>query len=201
MFGFCGASGVGKSTLARKTAEAMHLHFHESSVTRLMKEGGFNDVADMPPVQRILAQEFVLTRYLQEIEKAPRPCITDRTPIDMLAYTLGEVTMHNTDPIVAKKIDAYVDRCLVEAMRHFHTIIILRPLPFYQADVKRPPPNAAYRWNIQFLCEGALKMISDTVQECTIFTHDLAERVECAKELIADGLKEIEDFKQTVTMQ
>ncbi|CAN0470801.1 unnamed protein product, partial [Phaeothamnion confervicola] len=155
MIGFAGAHRSGKTTLARAAAQRLGRHFHDASVTRIMKEAGVDGVADLPIPQRIAAQEFLLKRFVAELAKAPRPAITDRTPLDMIAYTLGEVTMHNTDAATGRRIYAHVQHCLDETARHFETIFVVRPLPQFDADPSKPPDNQAYQWETQFLIEGA----------------------------------------------
>jgi hypothetical protein len=175
-FGLAGAHRTGKTTLAKQVAEDLGYSYHNGSVSAIMREFGIDAVGDIPLQQRIEAQEFLLGKYLQNLHWAPRPMITDRTPLDMIGYMLGEVTMHNTDPVLAKRIDAYVVKCLEAALTQFDTIVICRPLTKYVVDAKSPPLNPAFQSAIQFLIEGACRQVDDTIFIQTLMTTDFQTR-------------------------
>lgn len=187
-FGLAGAHRTGKTTLAKQVAEDLGWSYHNGSVSAIMKEFGINAVGDIPLEQRIEAQEFLLDKYIQNLHWAPRPLITDRTPLDMIGYMLGEVTMHNTDPVLAARVDAYVVKCLEMSMAHFDTIVVLRPLAFYTIDPTSPPPNPAYQSAIQFLIEGAVCQVTDSVYVETLGTTDFQSRRITTAEIFNDRL-------------
>lgn len=179
-FAIVGAQRSGKSTLAKKIAELRNWHYHDASVTEIMKEYGVNGVGNLSIEDRIGAQEFLLTRFIEKLRAAPRPLITDRTPIDMIGYALGEVTMHNTDEATGLRIHNYVERCLEETRKNFDTIVLVRPLPTYTPDPKSPPPNRGYQTQIQMIIEGALMHVSDDLIVVPVFSTDFQERVDDA---------------------
>src|SRR3954465_9433351 len=96
-FGISGAHRAGKSTLARETAKSLGIHYLDASTTEIMKGTGFYPVGPGSSFEkRLIAQEFLLKEFAKMAMKAPYPFISDRTPLDYIAYTLGELTMHNT---------------------------------------------------------------------------------------------------------
>jgi hypothetical protein len=175
-FGFAGAHRTGKTTLAKQVAEDMGFHFHDASVSKIMRAHGIDVVGDIPLHQRIGAQEFLLDKFIENIAWAKRPMITDRTPLDMIGYMLGEVTMHNTDRELAERIDAYVVKCLQATLKHFDTIILVRPLTLYTVDPKSPLPNLAFQSLIQFIIEGAARQVDHIVYAHTLVTSDFQRR-------------------------
>ncbi|SER28024.1 AAA domain-containing protein [Faunimonas pinastri] len=193
MFGLIGAHRTGKTTLAKKVAEDLGIHFHETSTTKVMKELGYDAVADLPMAERITAQEKLLDRHIKDLQKLPRPCITDRTPLDMLAYALGELTMHNADSELAKRYAAYADRCLETTRLYYDTLVLLRPLPTYEEDPTKPPANRAYQTLIQLLIEGGVDQVGRDIEgtSCLINTLDLGERTEACKQVLTDRMQEI----------
>jgi hypothetical protein len=133
---------------------------------------------------RLRLQEFILEKFMDRVKAAPRPAISDRTPLDMIGYMLAEVTMHNTPIEFHDQIQRYVDKCLAETVLHFDMILMLRPLPIFEVDPTKPPPNRAYQSAVQFLIEGAGQQ-SDHLCSGVIVTTDLQRRVDatcCALE-------------------
>lgn len=135
----------------------LEIPYVDASTTALMKEGGFNPVAVMDIDTRIKAQNHLLDAYLRLLDRQPPNFITDRTPIDMLAYTLGEVTMHNTTVQQGEQIADYCDRCVAAAESRFALIIVTCPLKDYEVHPDKPPPSKAYQGLIHAIISGALR--------------------------------------------
>jgi len=190
MFGFAGAHRTGKTTLAKAVAERLGIRYYDASVSRIMMEKQIHSVSDLPILQRIEAQEYLLQRHLEDIAKLPRPCITDRTPLDFIGYMLGEITMHNTPPEFHQRIGLYVDTCVAAVRMHYDTVILCRPLPVYEVDPTKPPENVAYQMKVQFLIEGASCCVKPT-QVGTLKTVDFNERLESSVKLVASQLNDI----------
>jgi len=190
-FGYAGAHRTGKTTLAKRVAEDLGMHFHDASVSKIMREAGIDAVGDVPMEQRIEAQEFLLRRFLQDLNKAPRPLISDRTPLDMIGYCLGEVTMHNTTPELGKRIDAYVKSCLEATKNYFDTIVILGPLPHYDVAPDKPPPNAAYQRLVQFLVEGAACQVNPAIYCEWLYNSDFEERRDISNQIFCERITHI----------
>lgn len=164
MFGFAGAHRSGKTTLARAVAEKLGILFHETSTTQVCKELGLDPVRPgMSFPDRMNVQTAILSHHLDLLRTLPRPCIVDRTPIDMAAYLLAEVAMHTDlagggDREAFDRFDNLAARTLniaLEAMnRHYGLVIIVAPLPTYVAEEGKPPVNLTYQLHIDALIRG-----------------------------------------------
>jgi hypothetical protein len=150
---------------------------------------GINAVGEVPTEQRIEAQEFLLRRFINDLAKAPRPLICYRTPLDMIGYCLGEVTMHNT-PELGERIHAYVAGCLNATLVHFDIIIVIRPLPVYTADATKPPPSPAYQNLVQLLIERAANQVNEAIYVEWLDVRDLEERRQYSKEILVSHIAE-----------
>jgi hypothetical protein len=179
MYGIAGAHRTGKTTLAKAIAEKLGIHYHDASVSKIMKECGIDGVRDVPLADRITLQEFILDKFIDAIKAAPRPAICDRTPLDMIGYMLGELTMHNTPVELHEQIQFYAERCLVETTLHFDTVLTLRPLPDYAVEAGKPPFNRAYQSMVQFIIEGACSQ-SDYLHAGVISATNFERRLELA---------------------
>ena len=199
-FGFAGAHRTGKTTLAKQVAEDMGYHFHDASVSKIMRAHGINAVGDIPLGERIAAQEFLLDKFLENLKSAPRPMITDRTPLDMIGYMLGEVTMHNTDIELGKRINAYAIKCLEATVNHFDTVIIVRPLKLYVVDPKSPPPNAAFQALVQFIIEGAARQVDDIIFVHTLTGSDFQLRRDHSQLIFHERMEQLGEESKAVAL-
>jgi len=182
-FGLAGSHRSGKTTLAKELSEKFKFHYYDASVSKLMAEAGINAVGLVSLEDRMGAQEYLLEKHYEITQKLPRPFISDRTPLDMIAYTLGEVTMHNVNPQLSERIERYVNRCLTVTANTYDSFIIVRPLEGYEVDPTKPPPIRAYQWQVQMLIEGAAAQL-DLIAGCTITTSEHATRIGLISEYI-----------------
>jgi hypothetical protein len=173
-------------------------HYHDASVTKIMQAAGVDPVGDLTLEERLPAQWKLLTQYLHDISILPRPFITDRSPLDMIAYMLGEVTMHNTSAEFGQEIDEYVNACVVATRNNFDSIIILRPLPTYAAADGKPPPNPAYQWQSQMIMEGAYNLIRASVNGLIVpvDAYDFEYRCGIISKFLLDRVDRINDARQ-----
>jgi len=199
MFGVVGTHRSGKTTLARELSERLGIHFQDSSFGRIAKDLGYDSVAPMSLSERIDMQEKVLDRHIEEIKAAPRPCLTDRTPMDMITYTLGEIGMHHdASPELQQRILAYVQRCIDLTKQNYDTLIVCKPLPGnYKVEEGKPPPNIAYQHHLQFILEGALKQVDRTVTVGILNVADLETRISASAGVICERLEQISAQKRT----
>lgn len=194
MFGLAGASRSGKSTLARAVSEATGIQYQTISTSKLAADLGYNLVAPMSVTERIEAQEKLLQSYLDVLDGLPGMFIVDRTPIDMIAYTICEVGMLNTDPELGRRIKSYVDHALSVTARRFATILVLRPLPFYESEPDKHPENVAYQWHTQFTIEGVIDNLIGSIESATLTQSDMEWRLRTAVSLITQRLTGIAEL-------
>ena len=196
-----GSSGSGKTTLAKALAEKMNVHYHDASTTKLMGEIGFNPVGPSASLdERITAQEHLLRRFVESLRKLPRPFITDRCPIDMAAYMLGEITMLNSTLEQGRRVDKYVNDCMTALFHNFDAVLTVRPLSAYEAASTRPPRNPAYQWKIQYLIDGLIANIDeqDYTSIRAIIVKPLDERIEAASLFFGAQMTELMELRDAV---
>ncbi|AMB48344.1 hypothetical protein [Methylobacterium sp. AMS5] len=199
MFGFAGASRTGKSTLCRLLSEGLSLHYHTFNTAEIMKEKGFNLVDPTLPFSvRIDAQEAYLDHYEEMMRKLPRPAITDRTPLCLAGYLLADIRMHDHAEL-GERVKAYVDRAVHLTDQFFDTVLILRPLPFYEEAEGKAPANLGYQWHHQMVCEG-LAMMIDHANVAHIFRTDLEDRAKDCTEVIVRSMKEWGEEKASLSL-
>lgn len=202
MIGLSGAHRSGKTTLAKRVADTLGLTYCEVSVSKIARDLGVNAVGDLPIAERIAFQRRLLPLFIKEIRKTARPCIVDRTPLDMIGYMLGEITMHNTSAEVGTEVYTYVEECLKATADNFDLVLVLRPLQAFVVDPKSPPMNPAYQWLIQYIIEGAISnMNTDHTTTALIHGSDLDVRLDAVAELLRDRLEYLTNESKTYTHQ
>ena len=93
MLGLSGSHRVGKTTLAKLYAEKHGFAFVQTSVSAIFKELGLDPAQTYDFATRLTVQEEILKRLDKTFaEHAGQAAITDRTPLDFLAYTMGDAS-------------------------------------------------------------------------------------------------------------
>lgn len=141
MFGLVGCHRTGKSTLAQAVAEQHGMRFMPTSVTQYIGELGVTpaDLTTRPFEDRLNAQIHILRRLNEFYQEIPMQdiVITDRTPLDLLMYTVAEVHASAVSPELQKRYDEYVKDCFDSANRWFSTLMIVQPgIPVQNAEGK-----------------------------------------------------------------
>lgn len=140
MIGLIGAHRVGKSTLAGYIAAKYQFKFISVSIAKMQRKHGFDssnqsyDFQTRMEIQEYLLFEFRDLLYLHSTmtqtanmtrDVKPEP-IFDRTPLDLIGYTLIHVTDQLTDEQSAWLLD-YIDQCIKLTNEYFTHIMLVQP--------------------------------------------------------------------------
>lgn len=192
MIGFSSSHRSGKTTTAKRVAAHLRLEYFDGSFGKLAAELGYNSVEDMEVERRIEMQEKCLALHVAKIRELPRPCVTDRTPIDFLAYALADVPMvSGISRDVSNRIFAYAENCMRLTREYYGAIVVLKPLPTYAVEEGKPGPCLAYQSHIQFLIEGAMSQISNQTRVARLNTLDLEYRVQASVDFFAEVIRDM----------
>ena len=185
MIGLAGAHRTGKTTLARAFAEKAKLTFVETSTSAIMREAGFDPRQPMTTRERLTVQRIVLERTVRDhYRKAPGSAICDRTPIDMLAYTLADIRGDSLSAEEEKDLKAYAVDCYMAANHFFAAILLVQPgIPIVDAEGKAAP-SAGYMEHLNSLILGLLLDERLTAKPFFIPRHktNLEARIESAQQ-------------------
>lgn len=165
--GIIGAHRTGKTTLARAFAERFGIEFVQTSTSEVIKSLGFDINESMSLADRLYVQNQVLCDAEEKYKAASEEFITDRTPMDMAAYMLGEITqaraaMLEEDRELDAAIEEYLVNCYKVTNRHFGSVFLLQPGIPYKEDENDKVTAAfskAYIAQTDLLMKG---LISDT---------------------------------------
>lgn len=129
MIGLTGAHRTGKTTLGRAFSEKwVEYPFLQTSVSQTFKDMGLDPSGSHSFDVRMDIQNRVLEAAAAQYRSmAGEPFITDRTPIDFLAYTLAEVGPTTLTPELGLRLSKYIKDCINLTNEIFSTLIIVQP--------------------------------------------------------------------------
>jgi hypothetical protein len=156
MIGLSGPHRSGKSTLAKAFAEESGIKFVATGASATFERLGLDPKKDYPFEVRLAIQREILKDCNALYARAGVRFITDRTPIDFLAYTLADVSRENVRGSVETDLAQYVTECYESANTHFTTIVLVQPGIVVVEAVGKAPGSAGYMEHLNALMLGLL---------------------------------------------
>lgn len=186
--GISGAHRTGKTTLAKKFSEQTGMHFLKTSASATFERLGFSPKLDYPFETRLQIQSEILSDMMLAYANAPKVFVTDRTPIDLMAYTLADVSRETVkDERVDFVLRNYLETCIEATSRYFTGIVILQPgIPVVE-ETGKAPGNYGYLNHINNLVIGITLSKFHQNMNCLVmhdYVVDLDERVETLKAIM-----------------
>ncbi len=187
--GIAGAHRTGKTTLAKKFAEETGMYFLKTSASATFERLGRSPKLDYDFETRLEIQSEILSDMMAAYAKAPKVFIADRTPIDLMAYTIADV---QRETIKNEKVDFilrnYLETCIEVTTKYFNGIVVLQPgIPVVEENGKAPG-NYGYIAHINYLVVGITLSKLHQNMNCLVmhdYVVDLGERIETLKAIMA----------------
>jgi hypothetical protein len=165
--GLCGAHRTGKTTLAIALASHLNIPFVRTTTSQVFAELGLDPAEPMDFKTRLFVQNHVLDAAEQIWQESGTLFVSDRTPIDMIAYTLGDI-QGKTD-VNFDLLSQYIDRCFASTNKFFQRLAIIQPgIPLIYEEGKAAL-NAAYIEHINILVIG---LCNDLRLKAQVFCND-----------------------------
>ena len=153
--GLAGSHRTGKSTLARVVAKRSGIPFIKTTTTEVFARLGLDPAAKMDFATRLNVQRHILRVYQeawQSAHLAHQSFITDRTPVDLLAYTFADI--QGDTKVNDEELELYVADCFAVTNRFFKSLVLVQPgIPLIYAAGKAAL-NKAYIEHINTLIIG-----------------------------------------------
>lgn len=154
MLGLSGSHSTGKTTLAEAFAKVSGIPFVKGTTRHTYERLGLDPRANYPLDQRIEVQHEILKDYDALWASSPERFISDRTPLDFMAYMLADVQREGVTKEQGEAIVGYMNECYRVANTRFPVILIVQPgIPFVD-EPGRPYDNKAYQEHIGILVHG-----------------------------------------------
>ena len=150
--GLCGAHRTGKTTLAIALSSHLNIPFVRTTTSQVFAQLGLDPAEPMDFQTRLFVQNHVLDAAEQVWQNSATPFVSDRTPIDMIAYTLGDI--QGKTEVDFDLLRQYIDRCFASTNQFFQNLAIIQPgIPLVYEEGKAAL-NAAYIEHINILVIG-----------------------------------------------
>jgi hypothetical protein len=164
--GLCGAHRTGKTTLANAIATRLNILFVRTTTSQVFAQLGLDPAKPMDFRTRLFVQNHVLDAAEQVWQNSLSPFVSDRTPIDMIAYTLGDI--QGKTEVDFDLLNQYIDRCFATTNQFFQNLAIIQPgIPLVYEDGKAAL-NSAYIEHINILVIG---LCSDRRLKANVFCN------------------------------
>jgi hypothetical protein len=124
--------------------------------TEVHKEFDVDPAMDIPFGLRMQIQERILERMDEKYEEVGYTFVTDRTPVDFLAYTLADVRRDGHAELDLRRVERYIDNCYKVMNKHFSVLIVVPPAILYTSEPGKPYANLPYQQHIHLLCCGVI---------------------------------------------
>lgn len=190
VLGLVGTHGSGKTTLCEAFAAAHPgTTFIKTGVSDVYKAMGLDPKTRMTLERRMEVQEAVLSHLCEQWEKGllKHPgdegwVITDRTPYDMIGYTLAEVSGYDDiSEELSGRVLNYILRCRLaaQAFDGFVHVPIALPMVADPTGKVRAASSLAYRVHLDMLMIKALEDGGENLYR--VHGIDLRERIRCVE--------------------
>ena len=153
--GLCGASGTGKTTLALTYSKYAKVEYLPSLAREVYKALGLNPSADYTFATRLKIQRAILETTEVQYRKSSKNFISDRTPLDFLAYTLADIGRTTLGDAERTEFQSYYRDCFDLTNKYFHAVVLVQPSFEIVNDGIRPACSA-YAEHINSLLLGLI---------------------------------------------
>lgn len=152
--GLCGSHRTGKTTLAKALAALTKLNVISTQTSAVFASHGLDPAQHMDFTKRLWIQEKILDAAEELWDMQPQTFIADRTPLDMLAYTLADI--QGDTEVELQVLQVYTERCFTLTKRFFSQIVLLPPAIPLVYETGKAALNAAYIEHLHSLMLGLI---------------------------------------------
>lgn len=194
MIGLIGSHRTGKTTLARAYSEARGCDFVQTSTTAVFQRLGLSPKIDYSFSVRLAIQMEVLADLDAAYTKSNYRAITDRTPLDALAYTMADIQRSNLNASDIKAFTKYRKACIKMTNDRLHSILLIQPgIPLVEEPGKAPA-NIAYMDHLNTIMKGLLLEPDLLINILTIRPDviDLDHRIKAVDRLMNRGIERVQ---------
>lgn len=151
--GLAGSHRTGKSTTARTFARRHDFAFIKTATNEVFAALNLKPSDSFDFATRLEIQGLILDSYERAWRAASRAFITDRTPLDLIAYTLADI--QGATQVDYPQLEAYITRCFASTNRFFSHLVLIQPgIPLIYAEGKAAL-NEGYIEHLNALITGA----------------------------------------------
>ncbi len=150
--GLCGSHRTGKTTLAEAISQKTGMPFVKTSTSEVFKNHGLDPSKPMDFQKRLWIQHKILDTAKLLWNAEQKQFITDRTPLDMAAYTLADI--QGATEVNFLELEGYLNRCFEVTNQLFKVLVLIQPgIPLMHEEGKAAL-NESYLEHLNYLILG-----------------------------------------------
>lgn len=150
--GLCGSHRTGKTTLAQAISLKLQIPFLQTRTSSVFKQHGLNPAKPLDFKERLWIQHRVLEAATEVWQMETSSFITDRTPIDFMAYTLADI--QGATYVDFAKLEEYVTACFQVTNQFFTQLAVLQPAIELVYEEGKAALNKAYMEHLNIVVQG-----------------------------------------------
>lgn len=166
-FGISGAHKSGKTTLAKAVADKWGLKYIDVNLSSVNRAFGASPNEIIPFARRLEIQRNMVSHCINLFSEAEENYISDRTFIDVAAYTLSYMP-HVVSDIESETVKLIVDQCYRAQVAFFDKTIIIGN----SFDIAPHPDNSgkgAFSWSWNFQLQTLMRgLVLNANMKCPV---------------------------------
>lgn len=159
--GICGSHRTGKTTLAQAISKQTGIPVVKTSTSAVFKLHGLNPAQPISFKTRLWIQHSIIDAAVEAWSSQKCAFITDRTPIDFMAYTLADI--QGATEVDFSELEIYVAQCFEVTNQFFTTLAVLQPAIPLVYEEGKAALNRAYMEHLNTIIQG---LCSDERLKC-----------------------------------
>lgn len=199
-FALGGTHRTGKSTLAQIVADRLDLPFLRTDVAGVWARLGLDSTARYSFEDRMKIQYEIL-EHIREVYSRDRVFVTDRTPLCLMMYTLGDIAQSSGWDMSV--LEDYQNACYEMTNRHLSHIFVLQPGIQVEAAQNKGNTDPAYTEKLNVLFKGVAVDHRNSVAlyQMNREVTDLEERVGYICSIIQQAQAHFSQLKEWDTLR
>lgn len=151
-FGISGAHKSGKTTLAKHVAEKWRMKYIDMRLSDVLRAFGATPNEIIPFAKRLEIQQNMISHCINLLNDAEENYITDRTFLDVAAYTLSYMP-HAVSDLESETVKVIIDQCYRAQEAFFDkTIIVGNSFEPPREPAAHEKAAFSWAWNFQLQC-------------------------------------------------
>lgn len=177
--GLCGAHRTGKTTLAIALSQRLNIPYIPIGTSNVFAQYNFHPSDKLDVRTRLFLRQKILEKAENIWVEIDEPSfICDRTPIDMMAYLLADVTNGELDRHTQDEIMSYFGECFRLTKRYFGKLVLVPlAIPFVPSDYKAAN-NEPLRFGLNYTISGILSALGVPYQKIPSDVVEIGDRVD-----------------------
>jgi hypothetical protein len=168
--GICGSHRTGKTTLAQTISNKTGIIMLKTDTSSVFTKCGLRPSQPLDFPTRLKIQQLIIQDAIK-IWQADS-FVTDRTPIDFMAYTLADIQGDTEVDFI--QLEAYLTKCFAVTNQIFSQLIVVQPAIPLVYEIGKAALNKAYMEHLNIIIQG---LCNDERLQCpvTIIQRDIVD--------------------------